>query len=360
MISQTAERVPDKVSSLVYLCAMLLQDGQSTIDASVNDPDSQLMANISLDEGAATSSVTGPAVRDLFYGDCSAVASANAMRLLVPEPVGPASTADHVTAARWGSVPARTSCAPRTGPSPPPHNRHDRVGRRRLGARDGVEPFAIHLTTGGAGSPAHRPQSRAGVPTFSRRNERPRAGPRDRTRHCGPGWTGSAGPLLRDQPWPAIGRIGGLHFARPGNRFWKLLHAGGFTDHVLRLQSKPFSRRLASASPTWWIESPWRPASSIALSCAPAANSGGEGKGPPPAHRCRAWSRGLSHGIGRPAAEVGEQKERLAASRLCLLPQPERSSGAIPNARNDGALPEPSRCGSSPEQELGRLDGGSR
>lgn len=24
----------------------------------------------------------------------------------------------------------------------------------------------------------------------------------------------------------------GLHFARPGNRFWKLLHAGGFTDHV--------------------------------------------------------------------------------------------------------------------------------
>lgn len=25
----------------------------------------------------------------------------------------------------------------------------------------------------------------------------------------------------------------GLHFARAGNRFWKLLHAGGFTDHVL-------------------------------------------------------------------------------------------------------------------------------
>jgi TDG/mug DNA glycosylase family protein len=25
----------------------------------------------------------------------------------------------------------------------------------------------------------------------------------------------------------------GLHFARPGNRFWKLLHAGGFTSSVL-------------------------------------------------------------------------------------------------------------------------------
>ena len=25
----------------------------------------------------------------------------------------------------------------------------------------------------------------------------------------------------------------GLHFARPGNRFWKVLHLAGFTDHVL-------------------------------------------------------------------------------------------------------------------------------
>jgi double-stranded uracil-DNA glycosylase len=25
----------------------------------------------------------------------------------------------------------------------------------------------------------------------------------------------------------------GLHFARPGNRFWKLLHAGGFTETVI-------------------------------------------------------------------------------------------------------------------------------
>ncbi len=25
----------------------------------------------------------------------------------------------------------------------------------------------------------------------------------------------------------------GQHFARPGNRFWRLLHVGGFTDHVM-------------------------------------------------------------------------------------------------------------------------------
>src|ERR1700691_3729555 len=85
VISQTAERIPEKISSLVYLCAMLLQDGQSTMDASVNDPDSQRMANISLDEAAASSSVAESAVRDLFYADCTVEASEKATRLLVPE-----------------------------------------------------------------------------------------------------------------------------------------------------------------------------------------------------------------------------------------------------------------------------------
>ncbi|MEO8483113.1 MAG: G/U mismatch-specific DNA glycosylase [Acidobacteriota bacterium] len=32
----------------------------------------------------------------------------------------------------------------------------------------------------------------------------------------------------------------GLHFARPGNRFWRALHDGGFTPHVL----KPWEQQL--------------------------------------------------------------------------------------------------------------------
>jgi pimeloyl-ACP methyl ester carboxylesterase len=105
VVSQTAERIPEKISSLVYLCAMLLHDGQSTIDAAVNDADSQLMANVSVDEGAATSSVAEGAVRELFYGDCTVAASDKATRLLVPEPLGPATTPVHATKERWGSVP---------------------------------------------------------------------------------------------------------------------------------------------------------------------------------------------------------------------------------------------------------------
>jgi pimeloyl-ACP methyl ester carboxylesterase len=105
VISQTAERAPEKISSLVYLCAMLLKDGESTIDASATDPDSQLVGNISLNEAGTASSVTPAAVRDLFYADCTAEASEQAERLLVPEPIGPASTPLHITEDRFGTVP---------------------------------------------------------------------------------------------------------------------------------------------------------------------------------------------------------------------------------------------------------------
>src|SRR5580698_3561479 len=37
VISQTAERVPEKISSLIYLCAMLLKDGESTMDIAATD-----------------------------------------------------------------------------------------------------------------------------------------------------------------------------------------------------------------------------------------------------------------------------------------------------------------------------------
>jgi pimeloyl-ACP methyl ester carboxylesterase len=105
VISQTAERVPERISSLVYLCAMLLKDGESTMDIAATDPDSQLVGNISLNEACTASSVDPAAVRDLCYGDCTVEESENAIRLLVPEPIGPASTPLQVSEDRYGTVP---------------------------------------------------------------------------------------------------------------------------------------------------------------------------------------------------------------------------------------------------------------
>jgi TDG/mug DNA glycosylase family protein len=44
----------------------------------------------------------------------------------------------------------------------------------------------------------------------------------------------------------------GLHFARAGNRFWKLLRAGGFTESVLSPPTSTSCLSSASASRTSW------------------------------------------------------------------------------------------------------------
>jgi pimeloyl-ACP methyl ester carboxylesterase len=104
VISQVAERAPEKVAALVYLCAILLHDGQSPLDIMANDPDSLLLSNIILNESATASRVTPEAVRELFYADCSREISDRATGLLVPEPIVPSSTPIHVTDERWGMV----------------------------------------------------------------------------------------------------------------------------------------------------------------------------------------------------------------------------------------------------------------
>jgi pimeloyl-ACP methyl ester carboxylesterase len=104
VISQVAERAPEKVATLVYLCAILLHDGQSTLDVMAKDPDSLLLSNITINEAATASQVAPDAVHDLFYGDCSREVSDRAASLLVPEPIVPSSTPIHVTDGRWGMV----------------------------------------------------------------------------------------------------------------------------------------------------------------------------------------------------------------------------------------------------------------
>ena len=115
----------------------------------------------------------------------------------------------------------------------------------------------------------------------------------------------------------------GLHFARAGNRFWKLLHAGGFTDHVLAPSEQAVLPALGIGI-TNLVERVTVAASELNRAELRAG-----------AHRLEAKAKELRPRVvavlglgayrtafGRPAAEVGEQEERLAASRLWLLPNP--------------------------------------
>jgi pimeloyl-ACP methyl ester carboxylesterase len=104
-ISQAAERAPHKVAGLVYLCAYLPKNGQASFDLALDDPDSDLMSHVTVDETGTTTSVSLAAAPRVFYGDCSPQVVEWALGQLTPEPISAAAGTVHLTAERWGSVP---------------------------------------------------------------------------------------------------------------------------------------------------------------------------------------------------------------------------------------------------------------
>jgi double-stranded uracil-DNA glycosylase len=115
----------------------------------------------------------------------------------------------------------------------------------------------------------------------------------------------------------------GLHFARAGNRFWKLLHAGGFTDHVFA-PAEQVALPALGIGITNLVERVTVAASDLRREELRAGR-----------HILEAKVRGLRPryvavlGLGayrtafaRPSAEVGEQEERIGESGLWLLPNP--------------------------------------
>jgi len=115
----------------------------------------------------------------------------------------------------------------------------------------------------------------------------------------------------------------GHHFARPGNRFWPVLHAAGFTPRVLTAWEE---REL--------LEWGYGITNLVARATATAADLtreefvAGARRLERKVKRYRPrWVAVVGIGayrtaFGRPRAVVGPQPERLGLARLWLLPQP--------------------------------------
>ena len=115
----------------------------------------------------------------------------------------------------------------------------------------------------------------------------------------------------------------GQHFARPGNRFWRLLHAGGFTDHV-------FSPAEQGALPALGIG-----ITNVVDRVTAAASELDKEELRTGAERLEAKVRALAPrcvavlglqayrtAFRRPHALIGRQPERLGQAKLWLLPNP--------------------------------------
>ena len=115
----------------------------------------------------------------------------------------------------------------------------------------------------------------------------------------------------------------GHHFARPGNRFWKALHAGGFTDRLL----SPFAEREL-------LSDGYGVTNVVARATAAAAELtkeeiilGGRNLAAK-VRRYRPWCLAVL-GVGayrtafnQPKAVVGRQPEKIGDTVLWVLPNP--------------------------------------
>ena len=115
----------------------------------------------------------------------------------------------------------------------------------------------------------------------------------------------------------------GHHFARPGNRFWPALYAGGFTDRVL----SPFAERELLKSGYGITNVVPRATASADLLTKEEIVRGGERL---KAKVLRYRPRVLAVlGVGayrtafnQPKATVGRQEERISNTTLWVLPNP--------------------------------------
>jgi len=105
VITQAAEYRPDKIQTLVYVAARLLRNGESSLSAGQGEPESLVRPNLVFAPDRSSVTVREEALKDVFYGDCSAEDVALAKALLVPEAVAVLATPLHTSEANFGRLP---------------------------------------------------------------------------------------------------------------------------------------------------------------------------------------------------------------------------------------------------------------
>jgi pimeloyl-ACP methyl ester carboxylesterase len=105
IITQAAELCPNKIETLVYLCAFLLRNGESLVDWHQRDTESLLHTNRIVSEDRSYSTIREDSLKTVFYEDCSDEDVAQAKALLRPQASAPSRTPVSTTEENFGRVP---------------------------------------------------------------------------------------------------------------------------------------------------------------------------------------------------------------------------------------------------------------
>lgn len=104
VISEVAERVPDRIDKLVYLTAFLLEEGQSLVEFAGRYPHVGPGAMIRPAADPSCLEIDLEPALPIFYGRASAASARAAAKRLTPEPMAALTTPVKISAERFGRV----------------------------------------------------------------------------------------------------------------------------------------------------------------------------------------------------------------------------------------------------------------
>jgi pimeloyl-ACP methyl ester carboxylesterase len=107
VITQAAEYRPDKIQTLVYVCAFLPRNGESLLQLAQQDRETLIFPHLTFAEDrgyVAIKDEGSGAIKEVFCGQCSDLDLARATPRLVPDPLAPVVTPVHTTEANFGRI----------------------------------------------------------------------------------------------------------------------------------------------------------------------------------------------------------------------------------------------------------------
>lgn len=103
--SQAAELVPEAVERLIFVAAVIPQDGESLMDWTPRAPTSLTVQRMVADRAAGLVSLDPLVAADALFEDCLPQDMWGAVRRMTPSPIAPLSAPVKLTACRFGRIP---------------------------------------------------------------------------------------------------------------------------------------------------------------------------------------------------------------------------------------------------------------
>ena len=103
IISQLAERHPQAIKKLIFLCAFLLKNSESVAAKNASQP-SLLGENMRISEDGLSVTINPELISQIFYHDCDPAQASSAESRLVAQAAAPINTPIQLTQEKFGTV----------------------------------------------------------------------------------------------------------------------------------------------------------------------------------------------------------------------------------------------------------------